>query len=146
LNPIRLIGLATAVAALAVAPGVAEAVKPTNPGSQGKGSAKRCAKQVKRGLVVKGTFVSGDATTVELLVTKVNKHAKAAGYDPGETVSFTPSKGVSYVDYEASEPADSDDRVRVVGRAVYTKKKCSGGPATVFDSARKAKVFDNDDV
>ena len=143
MNRIRLIGLATAVAAVAVGPGVAEAGKPANPGSQGQGATKRCQKNVKRGLVVKGTFVSGDATTVELLITKVNRHAKAAGYDPGETVSFTPTKGVSYVDYEASEGADSDDPVRVQGKAAFTKKKC-GGPTTVFDSARKAKVFDND--
>ena len=145
MNPIRLIALGTAVAAVAAAPGVANAGKPVNPGSQGHGPTKRCAKQLKRGLVVKGTFVSGDATTVEVLITKVNKHAKAAGYDPGETASFTPVRGVSYVEYEPSEPADTDDPVRVVGRAVYTKRKC-GGPTTVFDSARKAKVFDNDDA
>lgn len=136
----RLIGLAAVAAAVAIAPGLAEARRG---GSHGKGAQKRCAKKVKRGFVVKGTFASGNTTTVTVHITKVNRHAKAAGYDAGEDASFTPTKGVSYVGFEALEGADTDDRVRVVGKAVYKKKKC-GGPSTVFDSARKAKVFDND--
>ena len=143
MNRIRLMVLATAVAAVAAAPGIADAGKPANPGSKGngKGSVKRCAKQAKRGFTVKGTFVSGDATTVELLITKVNRHAKAAGYDPGETVSFTPPKPVRYLDYEPGEAPDTDDRVHVRGKALFKKKKC-GGPTTVFDRVKDARVFD----
>jgi hypothetical protein len=92
--------------------------------------------------VVKGKLVSftpDDPSTtgtneavVELTVTGANKHARRSGVHKGDDISYTAATDpngfkVSLSGYGTGESPQANDKVRVVGKIEYTKKKCAPG-------------------
>jgi ribosomal protein L15 len=111
--------------------------------SKSKGQSKRCAKVRKVGFVVAGTYVSGDATSVTLLVTRVNRHAKKSGLvTVGEQYTATPTKAsrIRYVNRSGPADAQPTDRVRVVGKVTVQKRKCATEDFTPEATVRKVTV------
>ena len=95
--------------------------------SQGKskGKSKRCAKVRKVGFVVVGTFVTGDAATVTLKVTRANRHATKSGLvTVGMNFTATSSR-IRYVNRTGPGDAQATDKVKVVGKVTQLKRKCS---------------------
>jgi hypothetical protein len=114
---------------------------------QHHGHAKRCAKKRKVGFVVGGTFVAGDATSVTLMVTKANRHARQSGLVAlGENYTATPTKAarIKYVNRTGAEDAQPTDRVRVVGKVTAFKHGCSSEGFTPTATVRKVKVVGGD--
>jgi hypothetical protein len=131
-----------AVLALAAVPAVSQAHH-ANHGkhkgaNNGKAHKKHCT--IHRGFVVKGTLVSftadDPATTdtneasVTLTVTRANKHARRSGIAKGDEVTYTAATDengfrVRLSGYETAEAPKAGDKVRVVGKIEYTKKKCA---------------------
>jgi len=133
-------------AALAVG-GVAAEAKPgahaKGPAKAGKakGHAKKCAKPRNVGFVVKGTFVSGDATGVTLKVTKANRHALKSGLvTVGDNYTATAAK-IRYVNRTGPSDAQATDKVRVVGKVTKLKKGCSASGFTPTATVRKVMVI-----
>jgi hypothetical protein len=127
--------LLAACIALVALPGLAEAERGKG---KGKGKAKKCV--IHPGFVVKGTLVSftadkADTTdtneaSVALKVTGANKHARRSGISKGDEVTYTAADDkdgfkVRLSGYEEGNTPDDNDKVRVVGKIAYTKKKCA---------------------
>jgi hypothetical protein len=122
---VRKILLALAlVAALATGSTVADAT----PGhGHAKGHAKKCAKLLKVGFVVRGTFVSADDTSVTLNVTKANRHAlRSELVEVGEEFVASPANAdrIKYVNRSGPTDAQVGDRVKVVGKVTKLKHGC----------------------
>src|SRR5215210_7278215 len=161
-----------AAAALAAAP-AAQAHKTGEQHSHGKGGAKGC-KTLKRGFVVKGTLKADGFTadnpdtetneaSLEITVTGANRHARRSGelQDQDAAKKGVQVKGGSYtvsggddafkvrlVGYEPGENPEAGDKVRIVGRIRYTKKRCAEGTSVAdrygAPNIRKVKVKDAD--
>ena len=136
-------------AALAVG-GVAAEAKPgahakgLAKAGKAKGQAKKCAKQRKVGFVVKGTFVSGDATSVTLKVTKANRHALKSGLvTVGDEYTATPTDPakIRYVNRIGAGDAQATDKVRVIGKVTALKKGCPAAGFTPAATVRKVQVI-----
>lgn len=105
--------------------------------------AKRCAKPRKVGIVVAGTYVSADATSVTLMVTKVNRHARKSGLvTVGEQYTATPTTAsrIRYVNRTGPTDAQPSDRVRVIGKVTVQKRKCATEDFTPDATVRKVTV------
>lgn len=139
-----MLGAALAVGGVAAEakPG-AHAKGPAKAG-KGKGHAKKCAKPRKVGFVVKGTFVSGDATGVTLTVTKANRHALKSGLvTVGGEYTATPADPakIRYVNRTGPGEAQATDKVRVIGKVTALKKGCPAAGFTPTATVRKVKVI-----
>jgi hypothetical protein len=148
IRKLRPIVLLFAVLALGALPAVSQAHHANHGKHKGAGKGKGHHKShctIHRGFVVKGTLVSftadDPATTdtneasVTLTVTKANKHARRSGVAKGDEVTYTAAtdeKGfkVRLSQYESSESPKAGDKVRVVGKIEYTKKKCAPDKTT----------------
>ena len=111
--------------------------------SKAKGPSKRCAKPRKVGFVVAGTYVSGDATSVTLKVTRANRHArKSELVKVGEEYTATPTKAsrIRYVNRTGPGDAQPTDRVRVIGKVTVQKRKCQTDDFTPEATVRKVTV------
>jgi len=132
----RPIGLLLAVFAFAALPAVSQANHGKHKGA-GKGHS-HCLIHV--AYVVKGKLVSftpdDPATTdtneavVELTVTGANKHARRSGVHKGDDKTYTAATDtngfkVKLSGYGSGESPKAGDKVRVVGKIEYTKKKCA---------------------
>jgi hypothetical protein len=142
LRKLRPIGLLLAVFAFAALPAVSQAHH-ANHGKhkgagRGKGHHSKCV--IHPAYVVKGKLVSftpdDPATTdtneasVTLTVTGANKHARRSGVKKGDEVTFTAATDengfkVKLSGYGSGESPKAGDKVRVVGKIDYTKKKCA---------------------
>ena len=162
------------LAAAALAVPSAQAHRTGEQHSHGKGGSKSC-KQLKRGFVVKGTLKAGGYTpddpatetneaSISITVTGANRHARRSGEleDQNESRKGVQVKGGSYtvtggddafrvrlVGYEAGEDPEAGDKVRVVGKIRYTKKRCAPEGTSTADrygepNVRKVKVKDAD--
>jgi hypothetical protein len=121
----------TAIAALAV-PAAAGADKPANPGSQGKGHAKRAHKVKGVGFTLAGTKVTGLSVAdgklsgpLTLDPTSANKHARTflqlskADVAGDKTVSLGTAGDAILVKLHGLKPGDAltaTDRVKVIGK------------------------------
>jgi hypothetical protein len=134
IRQIRPIALLFALVALAAVP----AAQANHGKHKGQGKAKHCV--IHPGYVVKGKLVSftadDPATTdtneasVTLTVTGANKHARRSGVHKGDEVTYTAATDkngfkVKLSGFEANDTPDAGDKVRVVGKIEYTKKKCA---------------------
>ena len=105
-----------------------------------KGATKRCAKVRKVGFVLSGTFVSGDATSVTLMVTRANRHATRSGLvKVGKEFTATSSRS-RYVNRTGPGDAQATDKVKVVGKVTQLKRKCSTTGFTPVATIRSVKV------
>lgn len=145
----RTILLTTVLGAALAVGGVAAEAKPGKraggPAKAGKakGQAKKCAKQRKVGFVVKGTFVSGDAVSVTLKVTKANRHALKSGLvTVGDEYAATPADPakIRYVNRTGPGDAQATDKVRVVGKVTKLKKGCPDAGFSPTATVRKVTV------
>jgi hypothetical protein len=153
-----------AVFALAGLPAVSQADRGKHKGAdnaKGK-NGKKCT--VKRGFVVRGTLVSftADEESVEVTVTGANRHARRSGEiaDQDASKPGVQVKGASYsvsgdpfkyklVGYETGEDPAAGDKVRIVGKIEYTKKKCAPEGTSLEDrygdvNVRKVTIKDAD--
>ena len=108
-----------------------------------KGATKRCAKVRKVGFVLSGTFVSGDATSVTLMVTRANRHATRSGLvTVGTEFIATPTRAgrIRYVNRTGPDDAQATDKVKVVGKVTQLKRKCSTTGFTPVATIRSVKV------
>ena len=115
--------------------------------TQPKPKSKRCAKVRKVGFVVAGTYVSGDATGVTLLVTRANRHArKSELVTVGQQYTATPTKAsrIRYVNRTGPGDAQATDKVRVVGKVTVQKRKCRTDGFTPEATVRKVTVIGPD--
>lgn len=139
---------AAACLAVAVAPAVATASKPDQPGSKGQEKAqqksqkpssapsqgsKRCKKPtVSKGFVASGTYTSWTGVkdnpadpkstysgTLTVAVARTNHHAKNA------TSPFTFSQAKVRFDSPTATGPVAGDKVKLIGKIVVAKKKCS---------------------
>jgi hypothetical protein len=97
--------------------------------------------------VVSGTYVSGDATSVTLLVKKANRHArKSELVTVGEQYTATPTKAsrIRYVNRTGPTDAQPTDKVKVVGKVTVQKRKCSTDDFTPEATVRKVTVIGPD--
>ena len=120
------------------------ATAPSETHKKSKGKSKRCAKLRKVGFVVAGTYVSGDATSVTLVVTRANRHARKSGLvTVGEQYTATPSKAsrIRYVNRTGPADAQPTDRVKVVGKVTVQKRKCATDDFTPEATVRKVTVI-----
>jgi hypothetical protein len=109
-----------------------------------KGKSKRCGKLRRVGLVVKGTFVSGDANGVTFKVTRANRHALKSGVvTAGEEFTATPTRAdrIRYVNRTGPADAQPTDKVRVVGKVTKPKRRCSSDSFTPTVTVRKVMVI-----
>src|SRR3954470_8167637 len=141
IRKLRPIVLLFAVLPLSALPAVSQAHHANHGKHKGAGQGhhqSHCT--IHRGFVVKGTLVSftadDPATTdtseasVTLTVTKANKHARRSGIAKGDEVTYTAATDengfrVRLSGYETAEAPKAGDKVRVVGKIEYTKKKCA---------------------
>ena len=98
-----------------------------------RGRSRRCARQVRRGFVVRGSLTSFEADSVTLEVQRANRHARRwlrdnePVFDTSDArVRFggvTDGNGDGAVDF-----ADvvATDRVRVIGKVSSPKRRCEG--------------------
>lgn len=135
IRKLRPMVLLVAVMALAALPAVSQAGHGKHKGAE-KGHKHGHGKRhctIHRGFVVRGTLVSftgGDSPSVTLTVTKANRHARRSGISKGDEVTYsaaTDENGfkVRLSKYETGEAPKAGDKVRVVGKIEYTKKKCA---------------------
>jgi hypothetical protein len=132
IRKLRPIGLLLAVFALAALPAVSQANHGKHKGA-GKGHHSHCVIHV--AYVVKGKLVSftdGSNPVVELTVTGANKHARRSGVHKGDDKTYTAATDtngftVKLSGYGPGESPKAGDRVRLVGKIEYTKKKCAPG-------------------
>src|SRR4051812_12269404 len=142
IRKLRPIVLLFAVLALAALPAVSQAHHANHGKHKGAGKGHKSHCTIHRGFVVKGTLVSftadAQATTdtteasVTLTVTKANKHARRSGVAKGDEVTYTAATDehgfkVRLSGFETNDTPDAGDKVRVVGKIDYTKKKCAPG-------------------
>jgi hypothetical protein len=150
IRKLRPLLLLVAVLALAALPAVSQAGHGKHKGAEHGKSHKHKGKHkhhghkrhctIHRGFVVRGTLVSfsaddpattdTDETSVTLTVTKANKHARRSGIEKGDEVTYTAAtdaKGFKtrLAGYETGEAPKAGDKVRVLGKIEYTKKKCA---------------------
>jgi hypothetical protein len=144
ISKLRPVGLLLALLAFAAVPTVSQADhgkhKGGGRGHGHTGGHAHCV--IHPGFVVKGTLVSvtpdNPATTntneasVTLTVTGANKHARRSGVSKGATVTYTAATDengfrVVLSGFETGESPAAGDKVRVVGKIAYTKKKCAPG-------------------
>jgi hypothetical protein len=131
---LRWMGLLVAVVALAATPAISMA----GPGKgKGKGkSGSHCT--IKRGFTVRGTLVSftpdnpgtsANEEDISITVTGANRHARRAGWEKGD--AFSPGSGDAFkyklVEFEPGEQPTGGEKVKIVGKIEYTKKKCASG-------------------
>jgi hypothetical protein len=113
----------------------------------GKGHSHKCSKPRRVGFVVKGTFVSGDATSVTLVVTKANRHALDSGLvTVGENYTATvsdPSR-IRYVNRSGPADAQPIDKVRVRGKVTKLKHGCTDDGFTPTVAVRRISVIGPD--
>jgi len=105
--------------------------------------AKKCAKPKKVGFLVKGTFVSGDATSVTLKVTRANKHALRSGLvTVGSDYTATPKNPAKIRYRNRTGPADAQptDRVKVKGKVTKLRKGCTDASFSPTAKVRKVIV------
>jgi hypothetical protein len=138
-------GLLVAVVALAATPAISMA-GPGKGKGKGKGkSGSHCT--IKRGFTVRGTLAGGfaqsptlTADSISITVTSANRHARRSGEiaDQNASRSGVQVKNAPYsvsgdsfkyrlVDFEAGENPATGDKVKIVGKIEYTKKKCASG-------------------
>ncbi|MFL5893951.1 MAG: hypothetical protein ACJ76Z_02415 [Thermoleophilaceae bacterium] len=130
MKQLKIIGVALCALALVVPAGVL-AKKPDNPGSKGKGHTHACkpGKKVPSvGFVVRGTYVSGDASGITLTVTGANHHAKRVVTvgQPYTTPAVDISK-ITFVGRDAfggANPPQAGDKVQVIGKIAKPHKGC----------------------
>jgi hypothetical protein len=107
----------------------------------------KCSRVRRVGFVVKGTFVSGDATSVALEVTKANKHALKSGLvSVGDNYTATvsdPSR-IRYVNRSGPADAQPTDKVRVRGKVTKLKHGCSDEGFTPTVTVRRISVIGPD--
>ena len=160
---IRKIGLLLAALVLAATPAVAEAGK-------GKGkSGSHCT--VKRGFTVRGTlesFTADDGSTqadeeeITITVTGANRHARRSGElaDQDASKPGVQVKGATYsvsgdpfkyklVGYTGGDTPSTGDKVKLVGKILYTKKRCAPEGTSLEDrygdvDVRRVKIKDAD--
>jgi len=137
----RKILLATAlVAALATGSTVADAT----PGhGHANGHAKKCAKHRKVGFVVRGTYVTGDDSSVTLNVTKANRHAlKSDLVTVGEDFRAEPANAarIKYVNRTGWADAQAGDRVKVEGKVTKLKHGCDDSGFSPTPTVRRVIV------
>ena len=138
----RILLTASLVTALA-AGGVTMADARPAEGGKAQGQAKKCTKPNKVGFVVRGTFVSADATSVTLKVTKANRHARKSGLvTVGESFTATPSDAskIRYVGRTGASDAQPTDKVKVKGKVTRLKKGCSDESFSPTATIRKVVV------
>ena len=141
---------------------------------KGHGSAKSCSKTKKVGFIVKGTLVSATAddpattdtneAAATITVTGANKHAKRSGElaDQDATKDGVQVKGGTYTvtaaddsfkiklnGYEGTDTPSAGDKVMVIGKIPYTKKRCAPEGTSVADrygepNIKKVVVSDRD--
>jgi hypothetical protein len=147
ISKLRPMGLLLAVLALAALPAVSQA----GPGhGKGRAHAKsnghgKCT--VKRGFTVRGTLVDDftqsatkTANSISITVTSANRHARNSGElaDQNASKRGVQAKGASFsvtgdsfkyklVEFEAGEDPAAGDKVKIIGKITYTKKKCAPG-------------------
>ena len=112
--------------------------------SGGKARSRRCAKPRSVGFVVKGTFVSGDATSVTLSVLKANRHALKSGLvSVGDNFTATVAKAARIRYLNRSGPGDAQvtDKVRAVGKVTKQRHGCSSDGFTAEAKIRKVMVI-----
>jgi hypothetical protein len=107
----------------------------------------KCSRVRRVGFVVKGTFVSGDPTSVTLEVTKANKHAVRSGLvSVGDNYTATvlnPSR-IRYVNRSGPADAQPTDKVRVRGKVTKLKHGCSDEGFTPTVTVRRISVIGPD--
>jgi len=130
LKHVKSIGIALSVAAL-VAPTGVMAKKPDHPGANGKAKGHVCKpghKVPSVGFVVRGTYVSGDASGVTSTVTGANKHSKRVVTvgQPYTTPAVDISK-FSFVGrdpFGGANPPQAGDKVQIIGKIAKPHKGC----------------------
>lgn len=113
------------------------------PKAGAKGKSRKCAKPRRVGFVVRGTFVSGDATSVTLKVLKANRHALRSGLVTiGEDFTAAPTRAgrIRYVNRSGPGDAQATDKVRAVGKVTKLKRGCSSQNFTPRAKVRKVTV------
>jgi hypothetical protein len=163
MSKVRTIGLLLALLALAAAPAASQAGK-------GKGkSGTHCT--LKRGFTVRGTLVSftaddpnteADEESITVTVTGANRHARHSGEiaDQDASKPGVQVKGATYsvsddpfkyklVGYQGTDTPSAGDKVKIVGKIAYTKKKCAPEGTSLADrygdpNIRKVKIKDAD--
>lgn len=134
---LRPIGMVLAVFAVAALPAASQANHGKHKGA-GKGHHSHCVIHV--AYVVKGKLVSftpdnpstsgTNESVVELTVTGANSHARRSGVHKGDSETYTAATDtngfkVRLSGYGSGESPKPGDKVRVVGKIEYTKKKCA---------------------
>ncbi len=136
--------LAAAGAMLAF-PATGLGAKPANPGSQG--NARSCAKVHTVSYQVRGTFLSATADGVTLKVTSANRHARNSGEitDQDAARRGVQVRGATYTvpasdaftlklnGFEAPNAPSTEDRVKVSGKVVLTKRRCAEAGTSTAD-------------
>ena len=87
----------------------------------------RCARVRRVGFLLKGTFVSGDATSVTLNATRMNPHARRSGLvtagAPFTAIVSDPAR-IRYVNRTGPADAQPTDRVKVAGKVTRLRRGC----------------------
>ena len=141
---------------------VAVIALPTTSMGAGKGESKRCERTPMVGYSVSGTFVSGDASTVTIMVTEANGHARKSGEiaDQDATMEGVQVAGATYTvsgdafklrlnEYDGVDTPSAGDPVRVIGRVPRTRAKCAPEGTSLADrygapDVRKVTITDAD--
>jgi hypothetical protein len=106
-------------------------------GKNPSANSKRCSKPAKVAFVLSGTWLSNSGNTVEMDVTRANRHARRAGFS--DPFSATATKSVRLRGYEEGETPDSDDKVHAVGKVERFRRGCDN-PTTTDESDRYGAV------
>jgi hypothetical protein len=168
IRKLRLFGLLLAVLALGALPAVSQANHGKHKGA-GKGHHSKCT--VKRGFTVRGTLVSftaddpataADEESVDITVTGANRHARRSGEIPDQDAAKpgVQVKGAPYsvsgdpfkyklVGYQGTDTPSAGDKVKIVGKITYTKKRCAPEGTSLEDrygdpNIRRVKIKDAD--
>jgi hypothetical protein len=122
---IHLLAVLVAACGVLAAPGIAQA-----------GPGKSCVKKpfVNKAFVVKGTLSDFEADTsadpgyqgsVEITVTRANRHARRSGVDAGDSFTADTSTDAFRLAISGGTTPDSGDKVRIVGKVAVERKKCA---------------------
>jgi hypothetical protein len=138
---------------------------------KGKGKSGSQCKTLKRGFTVRGTLQSftpdnpgteADEEEITITVTGANRHARRSGEiaDQDPSTPGVQVKGATYtvsgdpfrfklVGYSGSDTPSAGDKVKLVGKIKYTKKRCAPEGTSLADrygdpNIRKVKIKDAD--
>jgi hypothetical protein len=107
----------------------------------------KCSRVRRVGFVVKGTFVSGDASSVALEVTKANEHAVKSGLvsvGANYTATVSDPSRIRYVNRSGPADAQPSDKVRVRGKVTKLKHGCSDEGFTPTVTVHRISVIGPD--